>query len=138
MVHAGESELRQAFYAHLRVAVANRDQSHYLLLFYAAECGLKWIYLKQRRFRTTERIVDQSLISERGHDLIIWLKELRAPAAIVGQIVHFRLQKDHSVRDITSAHQAWRYGVRILSEDEERVIAWLESLCRWIKEHDWK
>jgi hypothetical protein len=33
------------------------------------------------------------------------------------------------------AHQAWRYGVKMKTEDEQTLVEWLESVCTWIEDN---
>ena len=65
-LHVGVSELRQAFHTHRGAADKTQGISSHLLLFYAAECGLKSIWLKQKKLRTTEQILDPTLLSKDG------------------------------------------------------------------------
>lgn len=135
MLPAGKSELRKAFHQHISLAKNGTSPSHYLLLFYAVECGLKSIYLHRMRVKTTSDISDETL---RGsHDLMRWVKakELRLPAFISGTSISFRLRRDKSSWSISYAHQAWRYGVAIAPADEQRLVHWLEKVYEWIKEN---
>jgi hypothetical protein len=134
MVHVGETSLRQSFHAHRGVADDGQQPSHYLLLFYAAECALKLTYLRRNRLRTTDCIRDPTLLTEAGHDLPRWLKELRAPASITGGVHHFRPAKEGSAMGVAHAHQAWRYGYRMNAEDEQQLVKWLRSVCDWAEE----
>ena len=134
MLPAGISELRQAFRVHLHAAQGNEGFSFHLLLFYAAECGLKTVWLRRNRLLRTERIPDQTLLRNDGHNLARWVKELRVPASVAQSVPSFRLATDGTAWDVEKAHQAWRYGVRIQQKDETALIAWLEQLCQWIKE----
>lgn len=136
MIHVGSSELRKSFHAHIQVVLAqsNKSSSSHLLMFYAVECGLKSIWLKRNKLIGTDRIQDQTLLTKDGHNFAIWIKELRVPPTIGNKIPDFHLDRGGSSWDIGKAHQAWRYGVRMKSEDEKAVVEWLENLCDWIKE----
>ena len=131
MIHAGLSELRQAFHGH-RSAAGTGSSSYNLLLFYAAECGLKSVWMKRYRLRTTAQI-DPGLLREGGHDLMLWAKKLSLPAALTGRSVRFRLARDGKACDVLLAHQAWRYGIGIDGQDEENLVAWIEKLCDWVR-----
>jgi hypothetical protein len=102
-----------------------------LLLFYAAECGLKSAWMRRNRLRTTAQI-DAYLLQQSGHDLMLWAKELFLPAAVVHGTVQFRLQRDGVPCGVPLAHQAWRYGVRIDPQDEQRLVRWIANLCDWV------
>jgi len=133
MIHAGVSELRQAFHAHLGVAHGRNGSSYYLLLFYAVECGLKGIWLKRRNLQRTDQIGDDTLLRQDGHNLLRWIKELRLPARLVGSRTHFHLASGGTA-EVGNAHQAWRYGTRMHDGDEQALVAWLHSLCTWVRE----
>jgi hypothetical protein len=123
-IHAGVSELRVS---HVRLSGAARTSqgpAAYLLLFYAAECGLKYAQLRRNNLRTTERL------SELDHDLVALIKNLRLPAAALGQPPPIRFSRDQKESCPAScAHQAWRYGVRINEGDEARFVTWLQRIC---------
>ncbi len=112
----------------------------FLLLFYAAECGLKYRYLKYNQFTSTDKIRDQTLLSHDGHNLHRWVKELRLPQNVTSKRPDFRLKADKSTHDIAKAHQAWRYGIEILEDDEVKLRDWLLTICilieNWMKENE--
>jgi hypothetical protein len=134
VIPAGISDLRQAFYSHLRAAQGGSECSFRLLLFYAAECGLKRVWLRRNNLQTTTHISDRSLWGKDGHNLARWIKELRLPASIAQPAPSFRLAKEAKSWDVEKAHQAWRYGVRMQNDDETILVTWLEQLCQWVKE----
>ncbi len=129
---AGVSELRQAFHTHLGASGQIKGICSHLLLFYAAECGIKSIWLRRNKLKTINDIADQTLISQDGHNLDTWIKELKI-SAIVGTPPHFRLDRGGSSLDVEKAHQAWRYNIRMNPQDEAALVQWLENLCNWIK-----
>lgn len=71
-------------------------------------------------------------MQNRGHDLVMWLKELRVGARI-GSAPTLRL-KDDSTLHVSQAHEAWRYGVRMRSDDESGLRSWLVHVCAWVQE----
>ena len=123
-IHAGFSELRTS---HLQlVAAANGSQGPpaHLLRFYATECGLKYAHLLRNRFRTTEQLGDLD------HDLNLLIKNLKIPASAIGSPPALRLSRSKNEScPPSSAHQAWRYGVRIDAADEAGFISWLQRIC---------
>jgi hypothetical protein len=135
MITAGWSELRRAFRQHARTAKNDDSTSHYLLLFYAVECGLKSVYL--RRWHppggTMASISDERL--RISHDLALWVKELRLPASIAGTNSNFRLKRDRSSWSVDKAHQAWRYGIVIEVQDEQSLVHWLHNIRTWVEEN---
>ncbi|AOW99224.1 hypothetical protein BJP34_06925 [Moorena producens PAL-8-15-08-1] len=140
-IPADVSELKQAFHQHLAAHTSVTGSSSYLLLFYAAECGLKSIWLRRNNLQTTEDFPDQ--IEKHGHKLDMWCKELEIPASQFTfktqtenkSTPSFHLACGGSSRNIGAAHQAWRYGITIKKEDEEYLVNWLHQLCNWIKEN---
>lgn len=133
MISVGWSELRQAFWQHVNSSDAHSSASHYLLLFYAVECGLKSVYLRRNRLLKTEQINDAQL---RGsHDVASWVRELRLPASVAGNIPMFQLRRDQTTWAVAKAHEAWRYGVVIETRDELQLIRWLNNIQQWIKEN---
>jgi hypothetical protein len=140
MIHASDSDLRRAFHKHYSAVQETKEDCSYLLLSYAVECGLKSILLKRQRLTSTDQIRDQNLLS---HNFAPLIKELRLPASVVGhmddqsplKLPTFYLDKGGSPLNMSEAHQAWRYGIRIKSEDQERLIEWLKKVCLWVKEN---
>jgi len=140
MIHASESDLRHAFHKHHSAVQETKAACSYLLLFYAVECGLKSIWLKRNNLTGTDRIKNLTLLSKDGHNFGVWIKALRLPLDVVGDISNlklpsFSLHKDGSNWNMSEAHQAWRYGVRINSQDQNALVEWLEKVCTWIKEN---
>jgi hypothetical protein len=140
MIHASDRDLRQAFHKHYSAAQETKEDCSHLLLFYAVECGLKSILLQRQRLKSTAQIRDPTLLS---HNFSLLIKELRLPPSVVGQIDDkslpklptFHLDKGDSLLNISEAHQAWRYAVRIRVEDQRRLVEWLKKICIWIKEN---
>ena len=128
MVRAGLTELRNAFHGHRKVATGGSTESHSLLLFYAAECGLKAAWLHRNRKLTSDDFPDS--LTSRSHDLSMWLKELRVGARM-GVPPTLRLARDNHSLHISQVHEAWRYGVRVRLEDEASLRTWLERVCTW-------
>lgn len=134
-IHVGVSQLRQAFNAHLGASQRTQGISKYLLLFYAVECGLKSVFLRRKNLRTTNDIEDRTLLSEDGHNLARWINEVGVPEREVGEPPFFHLSKGGANLDTEKAHQVWRYGVGMNSQDERVLVEWLEKICAWIKEN---
>lgn len=133
-IPARVSQLQKAFRYHLQASTQTTGTSSYLLLFYAAECGMKSVWLQRNRLKTTKDISDSTLLSREGHNLDWWKKQLRISARIVGETPHFSLAAGGSDLNIEKAHEVWRYGIRMDTEKEKRVVEWLQTVCSWIKE----
>jgi hypothetical protein len=133
MVAADVRGLKQAFNAHKVASQETKGISSYLLLFYAAECGMKSVWLKRNNLRTTNDIADSTLLSPDGHNLNRWKKELRISASI-GNAPAFSLARGGADLEVAKAHQAWRYGIRMNADKEKELVEWLEKIYNWIEE----
>ena len=133
MVSADVRGLKQAFNAHKVASQETKGISSYLLLFYAAECGMKLAWLKRNKLRTTNDIADSTLLSPDGHNLNRWKKGLRISASI-GNAPAFSLAGGGADLEVAKAHQAWRYGIRMNADKEKELVEWLEKIYNWIKE----
>ena len=133
MVSADVRGLKQAFNAHKVASQETKGISSYLLLFYAAECGMKSVWLKRNKLTTTNDIADSTLLSPDGHNLNRWKKGLRISASI-GNAPAFSLAGGGADLEVAKAHQAWRYGIRMNADQEKELVEWLEKIYNWIKE----
>lgn len=133
MVAADVRGLKKAFNAHKAASQQTQGISSYLLLFYAAECGMKSVWLKRNNLTTTNDIADSTMLSQDGHNLNRWKKELKISASI-GNPPAFSLARGGADLEVAKAHQAWRYGIRMNADKEEELVEWLEKIYNWIKE----
>jgi hypothetical protein len=92
---------------------------------------LKAAWLTRNKIRDTSEI--EPLLKQKGHDLIFWAKKLYLPATITAGSVGFRLKSSGSKLDLEFAHQVWRYGADVASDDEAALEAWLEQVWQWTK-----
>ena len=123
-IHAGSSELKASHIRLAAAAQAGQGPPAHLLLFYAAECGLKYVHLRRNNFRTTEQL------GNIDHDLSLLIKNLSLSASAIGGVPALHLSRDKNEScPPSSAHQAWRYGVRIDGGDEARFVTWLQRIC---------
>lgn len=116
-------------------ASANREMPHNqdsaaLLLFYAAECGLKSAYM----FRNNLRYADESrglASSARSfvHNLMGLIHSLNIPRSSIGAPPAVELIRTGTRGDVSVLHQAWRYGEKV--RDTEALCVWLFSLIEW-------
>lgn len=133
MIHVGFSELSRAYREHIATATAGTSSTHYMILFYAVECGIKSIYLTRNRVNTTDKL--PSHLSG-THDLDKWIRELRLPAFIANRAkVQFFLERDGTSWSISEAHQVWRYGCKMNSTDEVAFVTWLNKINNWIQQN---
>lgn len=120
-------------------AAATRELSHdadaaALLLFYAAECGLKSIYMIQNNLKDTADARGGAAPARAYlHDILKLSDALRIPRSAYGPNPGFTLSRTGITINITDLHQAWRYGERIA--DTEVIFDWLLRLFDWIKKN---
>ncbi|WP_253771577.1 hypothetical protein [Goodfellowiella coeruleoviolacea] len=123
--------LRASYVAHRDAAdrLAG-DNSGYLLLFYAVECGLKSAWLKRQGLRGTSDLPAHL----RSHNLRELAKALRLGAE---DMVLFRDCTLHASRPEKvrhdELHQVWRYGARLESNDQKKAVAGLTRLVEWCR-----
>lgn len=133
-IEVGCKELEKAFRKHIVLFGNGRTSSHFLLLFYAVECGLKYLYLRENRLTDTGRIQDNALTKDNecsGHDLGRWAKAVKMPAQ---QGCISRIRRNNERWSICKAHQAWRYGAIINRDDEDKMVELLINMQKIIKE----
>jgi len=123
-IHAGISELKASHLRLRAVATTNQGPPAHLLLFYAAECGLRYVQLRRSSLRNTERL------GELDHDLVGLIKTLNLPLSALGELPSLRFSRRRGESCSPSdAHSAWRYGVRIDADDEAKFLTWLQRIC---------
>lgn len=77
---------------------------------------------------------------ENGHDLMGLIKALKLPASIIGDdILNAKLifklrKKPHSIHQIKSLHEVWRYGILVDPNNEKYLIDWINKINKNIKE----
>lgn len=113
----------------------NRANPHRLLLFYAAECGLKAVYLKDNNIE----VFDEDSIDLKTHSLndvmdrLKMGKEYRLPVSL--NLPHLRSAGKNQVRKCGSGslNQVWRYGSKCEHPtDDMHLEATLEKVNEWI------
>lgn len=129
MLDVGISELKDAFYSHGQHSKSKSGASDFLLLFYAVESGVKAFYLKANNLLKISQ-TGNKLIT---HDIQCLIKELRLPPSFTNATLNFRIQKDKSSWAFQYAHEAWRYGVKIIPEDERDILAHMDGLYNLVK-----
>jgi hypothetical protein len=106
-----------------------------LMLFYAAECGLKAEILVRERARDTSALPEDL----RNHDLRSLAKALGLPPAVAQAVQRCRrvmlgslgeAGQRHEWVGPAELHQAWRYGADLDPEDEKRAVEALRHLVK--------
>jgi len=127
-VKATYLQLKGAFKNHGKVSEEGERPSHHLLKFYANECGLKALFMKDNNLDDTSEFAGKvGKSSEKyghGHDLISWINEMKIP----GFVIPF---EDNENDPIVKVHEKLRYGVETKAEH----IANLRSLYSLLKKH---
>jgi hypothetical protein len=129
-IHAGPRELNASQKRLASAAKQTAGTPAHLLRFYAAECGLKYLYLHWNNFRSTEAL------DTLDHDLVSLIKSLKLSAATIAAPPTLRFRGKGESCSHTSAHQAWRYGVHLDPEDEQKFVVWLEDICDYVAQEN--
>ncbi|GAB7389204.1 hypothetical protein BSNK01_30420 [Bacillaceae bacterium] len=136
-VEVSRKQLIKSFNRHLdvyRKGGLQRNPSHFLMLFYAVECGLKAKILGKikkdslKSFLQHEELRDY-YSGKKGHDLNGLLGFLKADRLAIPNVnlpgICFKPE------DI---HIAWRYGFPVPREHEKELLEKLEDISRWLEE----
>jgi len=109
---------------------ASDESTICLLLFYAAECGLKERILQRGNHRSTQGV-------PLTHNLRALAKELRLPPSIGAQLECLdRCRRKNLQRDklaIHELHEAWRYGAKLNETDQKKAQEALRALIDWCR-----
>lgn len=118
-------------------ASAEREKLHdpdsaALLLFYAAECGLKSTYMLQNNLKYTDEARGSARSARSfSHNIVALIHALnisRASVKPVPAVVTVRLGLNGTPAVL---HEAWRYGEKI--QDTNAIYDWLKSLLEWCR-----
>lgn len=103
-----------------------------LLLFYAAECGLKSIYMIQNNLKNTGE-TRGSARSARSfvHEIVVLADALRVPRSAYGPHPTLVVTRSGLTIEVSSLHQAWRYGERV--NNTPLIYQWLLRIVEWVK-----
>ena len=102
-----------------------------ILLFYAAECGLKAIYMSRNNLRMASdtNSVAVRAASDFGHHLDELIRQLKISTADVPHTPGKITMSNGQLLSVGQVHEAWRYGGKISEED--RVLQWLEGALKY-------
>ncbi|MBB1248217.1 hypothetical protein [Rhizobium sp. G21] len=106
------------------------ENSRALLLFYAAECGLKAIYMARNVLRTTSSSHSARAATYFVHRLDELIVELKIPASTIAPRPASCVFAGKAV-PVGELNQVWRYGGTL--EDQPAVLKWLEILVAYVK-----
>ena len=112
--------------------LAYNEDTAALLLFYAAECALKYAYMMSNNLKSVEE-TRASAASARSfnHNLEGLVAALRIPKVSIGSPPQTRLVRTGVVVGISALHQAWRYGEKVA--DVQAIYDWLNKLVEWCR-----
>ena len=123
-IHVGFSQLKRSFNRMRAESQKGNLPHNYLLLFYAAECGLKAVLVRSKGVRTTAGL------DELTHNFSGMLRDLKIPPTVISVPPRFKLRGYASFSfESHAAHEAWRYGADIDTVDEAELVKWLRTLC---------
>ena len=133
MLRVTRRELTRAYRQSRRYCVDLSIDPHKLLALYCIECGLKALILREQRVESTDALPAEVEI---GHDLLLGLTVLRAPASLFG-LNRLRISTRHDKEPQQTVapknlHQALRYGIPMSLQTE--VSRELSTLMAWLEE----
>ena len=134
-VHVGKSALRRRRNELCRGAdQVNKEvdtATVCLLLFYAAECGLKACKLERGGHRSTSAL-------RKTHDLRELAKDLGLPKELWGRLNHLgkfrRTDQNNAAVELSELHNVWRYGARLTDADNKDADSALRALIAWCEQ----
>ena len=135
MLHFSKEELKKAFLKFSKIySRSNSGPTHIkedflLYAIYAVECGLKFLFLKNRGIHTTDRLAEDDLTSIKTHDLNSLLRGVR----MNGKFPQFRRMKSRQSVSSEKFHELYRYGGRLDSECEKNLMQILSSITNEIQ-----
>ncbi len=105
-----------------------------LLLFYAAECGLKAVYMSRNNLHlvSDKNATAIRAANEFGHQLDQLIRELKIRPDTLSHTPGRVTLKDGRPLAVNQIHEAWRYGGAISESDA--VVAWLNRAVEYVME----
>ncbi len=147
MIHAKKREFRKAFNLHYNKYNSNSSsssKSEKLLLFYAIECGLKYLILDIYKKSSTKdfkiilyegkKLSDQFKGSQ-GHSIEKLLKILNVRSFNLPSLPTKMIDKGGKkvVANSSEYNQVWRYGIECDIEIESKIEKELLEILKYIK-----
>ena len=144
MLDVSSESLRQAYRIHLSCLKSCRNPGHPsldLIRFYAAECGLKYLWLKEKGLHNTLDMTKPDRKRVLTHDLPKIAELLAIPADEVPEGPNF-YAATFTERDqiyFKDTHEAMRYGVVFKPnpstgiDSRKDLIDWLDKVLKWTK-----
>ncbi len=120
-------------------ASAEREKFHdkdsaALLLFYAAECGLKSVYMFRNNLKVTDEARGQAASARSfSHDLRSLIQALNISQSSIKPPPPIVIERSGLNGHAGVLHEAWRYGEKV--RDTHVVYDWLTSLIEWCRKN---
>jgi hypothetical protein len=133
MVHVTLKEIESAFKSHRNKFATFSGQpgmTDKMILFYAVECGLKALYMRQNKLIRTDRksSYNGKAVSDFGHKLNDLLKTIKLNYSIPKITAN-----DSSQIEQLHLHEAWRYGKSLDEKQEKNCIEILNKVLKEIR-----
>lgn len=139
-VDVSRNQFKKSFRRHVnayRSKPPASSVSHSLLLFYAVECGLKFVIMKSGNIESSRVLEDrgeQWMIRD-GHNLVLLASRAgwhwRVGDSVLVSSARGGGRSNHHIKDV---HLMWRYGVNVDSTSEQALISHMEELVLWLEE----
>lgn len=141
-VPSDDSAMRLAFKRHYEAAqmLAEHRRSRLLLLFYAAEVGLKAVCMRDIPVVNSDDLIqhlkDNFGIKD-GHDLMKLIAAANIPATdVAGAPNSFSVDDAGTQRLFSESkiHEATRYGAKVCPNYLSQMEQWLSTVCQVVKQ----
>lgn len=105
-----------------------------LLLFYAAECGLKSVYMIQNNLKFTDEIRGAAASARSfSHNIVALVEALSISRASIKPVPPVVIDRLILKGTPSILHEAWRYGEKV--RDTNLIYEWLRSLIEWCRKN---
>lgn len=131
MLEASQRQIRKAFVRNAKAAAAlqgSHDACKGILTFYSVECGLKFIIMNDRGYKSTAEV------HAIGHNLRRLLQEAGiSPSELASTGATFDIpevcrESTGEVISISEWHTAWRYGLDVTEKRNGAAHSFLNSV----------
>lgn len=133
MIELNDKTLRRrAQELHVAAAALADPASKALLLFYAAECGLKAIYMRKFKLKTTASSNGSAkAISSFKHNIDAIIRALKIPPIALAHSPGNLSLKAPAVAEVYvgDLNQVWRYGATLATPNN--AVPWLEAVVAY-------
>ena len=130
-MEASRHELRLAFYRHWHAYNnANpKTPSHWMVLFYAVECGLKLFVMRNNPKMKSTADLDEEL---RSHCINLLLKKAGYGSPGV-KSVKYGPDRTSMWAESAEIHLLWRYGIDADEAGQAAAVGRLSEIAEWLE-----